>query len=146
MTIFNALTEDHKIQRDLIAKLVETKGESDDRKLIFNKLKHELAIHADAEERFFYNPLIKDDNTQGRARHSIAEHHELDELVEKLEKTEMSASNWLTTAKELAHEVEHHLDEEEHEIFKMAGKVLNETEKEKLGQEYLNYIKENRKA
>lgn len=144
MTIFEALRQEHEIQRDLIAKLVETQGDTEERKKIFETLKHELKIHADAEERFFYVPLIEKDLTQEKARHSVAEHHEMDELVEKLEETEMDASNWLKIAKELEHELIHHLDEEEHEVFQMAGKALTEKQKTGLASDYNKYIKENR--
>jgi hypothetical protein len=144
MNIFEALREDHEIQRTLIDKLVHTSGDNDLRKNMFNKLKRELAIHADAEERFFYVPLIEDDLTQEKARHSIAEHHEMDELVEKLEETDMSSSAWLIYMKELAHQVEHHLDEEEQEVFQLAGKALNEKEKSKLAKEYQEFMKKER--
>lgn len=144
MTIFEALREDHDIQRDLVNKLIETSGNSDDRILIFHKLKNELALHANAEERYFYTPLIKDDMTQEKARHGIAEHHELDELVEKLETTAMSSPGWLVTAKELAHKVKHHLEDEEKVFFQLGGKVIQESKKTELGKQYLNYMEENR--
>lgn len=111
---------------------------------LFKILKHELEIHADAEERFFYVPLIQKDLTQEKARHSVAEHHEMDELVEQLEDTEMDASNWLKIAKDLEHQLIHHLDEEEQEVFQMAGKALTENQKTSLASDYNKYIKENR--
>ena len=40
------------------------------------------------------------------------------------------------TAKELAHRLTHHLDEEEHEVFQVAGKALKETEKDEFGASY----------
>ncbi|MGJ8684699.1 MAG: hemerythrin domain-containing protein [Nonlabens sp.] len=144
MNIFEALRKDHDVQRDLIDKLLKTSGDTEERKELFDKLKTELVTHEDAEERYFYIPLIEVDMTQERARHSIAEHHEIDELVEKMEETDRSSSAWLTYMKELAHQVEHHLEEEEQEIFQLAGKVLNEKEKETLAGEYQKHMKENR--
>ncbi|MBF4984877.1 hemerythrin domain-containing protein [Nonlabens mediterrranea] len=144
MNIFEALRKDHEIQRELCDMLVNTSGDTELRKNMFEKLKHELAIHADAEERHFYVPLIESDLTQEKARHSIAEHHEMDELVEKLEETDMDSSAWLKYMKELAHQVEHHLDEEEQEVFQLAGKALKEKEKTSLAQEYLEFMEENR--
>lgn len=144
MNIFEALRQEHEIQRDLIAKLIKTHGDTQERKKIFEQLKHELKIHADAEERHFYIPLIKKDLTQEKARHSVAEHHEMDELIEQLEDTEMDASNWLKIAKDLQHKVTHHLDEEEHEVFQMAGKALTEKQKIDLADSYNKEIKENR--
>lgn len=136
MTIFEALREDHDIQRDLASRLIETQGDSDTRQALFDDIKLELAAHAAAEERYFYIPLMKHDATQEKSRHSVAEHHELDELVEKLEETDMSSPGWLVAAKELAHRLTHHLDEEEHEVFQMAGKVLSDSQKTSLATDY----------
>ena len=144
MTIFEALRQEHEIQRDLIDKLIKTEGKTEERKKIFADLKHELKIHEDAEERHFYIPLMEKDLTQEKARHSVAEHHEMDELVEKLEDTEMDASNWLKIAKDLEHQLIHHLDEEEQEVFQMAGKALTEKQKTDLASSYNKEIRENR--
>lgn len=144
MNIFESLREDHEIQRTLAELLTKTEGDSDKRDELFQKLKHELEIHADAEERHFYIPLIESDLTQEKARHSIAEHHEMDELIEELEETDYSSPGWLVTAKKLQEKVVHHLDEEEHEVFQMAGKALTERQKESLGNDYRAAMEENR--
>ena len=49
--------------------------------------------------------------------HALSEHHEMDELVEKLEETDMSNPSWLATAKQLSEKVHHHLKEEEHKFW-----------------------------
>ena len=144
MTIFEAIRKDHDIQRALCDKLVKTEGDTALRTQIFKALKHELAIHANAEERHFYVPLIKDDMTQEHARHGVAEHHEMDELVEKLEETEMSSSAWLVYAKQLCEKVEHHLEDEEHTFFQLAGKVFTEAQKTNLAKEYTKAMSEER--
>ena len=144
MNIFKALRDDHEVQRKLLDKLVETSGDTERRDKVFADLRNELETHADAEERYFYKPLIDSDKTQTKARHSIAEHHEIDELIEELEKTEYSSSAWLKITKNLQEKVEHHLEEEEHEVFQVAGKVLTETQKENLAREYERHMQENR--
>ncbi len=142
--IFEALRKDHDIQRDLADKLIKTSGDTSERNTLYDQLKHELKIHADGEERHFYVPLFDDDLTQEHARHGVAEHHEMDELTEKLDETEMSSSAWLTYAKELRKKVYHHLEDEEHTIFQLAGKVLSENQKTQLGSDYQDFIKERR--
>lgn len=144
MNIFEALRKDHDIQRTLLDELINTAGDTKRRDQIFKALKNELHIHADAEERHFYIPLIESDMTQDKARHGIAEHHEIDEMIAELEKTEYASSAWLKVAKHLQEKVEHHLEEEEHAIFQMAGKVLSEKQKTKLAKDYENYMKQNR--
>ncbi|TDQ33237.1 hemerythrin domain-containing protein [Zeaxanthinibacter enoshimensis] len=144
MNIFEALREDHEIQRDLVKRLIETSGDQDARDELFIALRSELESHAEAEERHFYVPLIESDLTQEKARHSIAEHHEIDELIEELENTEYSSPGWLVTAKKLQEKVEHHLSEEEHEVFQMAGKVLSAKQKEDLAKSYRKYMADSR--
>jgi hypothetical protein len=136
MDIFTALRDDHDKQRHLMKVLVETEGNSPSRAMFFSDLKDQLEAHAVAEERFFYAPLIADDKSIDLSRHGIAEHHQIDKLVAKLEETEMSSPNWLKTMKELQHKVLHHLEEEEREFFPIAGKVLAKQEKQSLAKDY----------
>ena len=136
MTIFEALRADHETQRELIDMLTKTTGESDDRTSLYARLKSEMEAHAGAEERYFYIPLMEHDLTQDKARHSVSEHKELDDFLEQLDEYDMSGSQWLQTAQDLAHRLIHHLDEEEHEVFQLAGKALSDKEKADLADEY----------
>ena len=136
MNIFEALRTSHETQRGLADALISTSGDSKERDVLFKELKAELAAHAAAEERFFYVPLIAHDMTQEPSRHGIAEHHEMDELVEKLEDIDASSPAWIAVAKELHHKIFHHLKDEEQGIFQLAGKVLTEREKLSLAKDY----------
>ncbi|WP_417437155.1 hemerythrin domain-containing protein [Idiomarina abyssalis] len=142
MTIFEELRVDHDKQRKLLELLLETTGEAPEREQYYQQLKLQLEQHAAAEERYFYNPLIKDDDTIEMSRHGIAEHHEIDELIETLEQTEMSSPAWLQHFKNLKHKVLHHLKDEEQGFFQRAGKVFSESEKSGLGSDYRNMMKE----
>lgn len=144
MNIYEAIRRDHDIQRNLLDKLVDTSGKTTERKQIFKELKKELTIHANAEERHFYKPLIPTEKMQDHARHGIAEHHEIDELIEQLEETEMDSSAWLKIAKDLKEKVEHHLEDEEHSFFQLSGKVFSEDEKQELAEKYNTYMKNHR--
>lgn len=140
MNIFEAIRQDHEKQRTLVDLLIKTHGSSEGRNELFHRLKDELERHALAEERYFYIPLMETDLAQEKARHSVAEHHELDELTEELEETDYSSPGWLATAKKLAERLIHHLDEEEQEVFQMAGKALPEKSKTALAAEYREYM------
>lgn len=146
MNIFTALRESHDIQRKLCAKVTNTQGESSERDSLFQQLVRELKAHARAEERFFYLPLMEYDQGVDLSRHAIAEHHEMDELIEQLQATEYSSPTWLVYAKQLSDLVVHHLKEEEHRFFQMAGKLLSEEEKVQLvkgyNQDYQNGLQE----
>lgn len=135
-TIFEELRKDHDKQRTLVDLVVKTKGDSEGRRELLDNLRKALQSHESAEEKHFYVPLMQADLTQEKARHSIAEHHEMDELLDELEQTDFSSSGWLATAEKLRERVLHHLDEEEHEVFQMAGKVLTEKQKAELASSY----------
>ncbi len=143
MNIFEALRKDHDTQRDLLKKLIKTSGDTEKRDAIFKAVKKELEVHANAEERFFYKPLISVDMAQDHSRHGIAEHHEIDELIQDLEQTDYDSSAWLKIAKKLKEKVEHHLEEEEHTFFQLAGKVFSNNQKEDLANKYQNYMNKN---
>lgn len=146
MNIFDALKDDHRTQRSLANTLLRTEGKSTDRKNVYDRLRNELKAHARSEERFFYTPLLQDDLTQQRSRHSLAEHNEIDEMIGKLDETEMTSSAWMIYYKQLRELIFHHLEEEEREIFQLAGKVLTEEQKEKLGDDYQKLMEEGRKG
>lgn len=134
--IFEALRESHDLQRVFYRDLIETSGDTPERGTLFEQLKTELAAHAMAEDRHFYVPLMAHDAGIDLSRHAISEHHQIDELVESLEETDPSSPAWLPLAKKLAEKVEHHLKEEEHRFFQMAGKLLTEQQKAALATSY----------
>ena len=138
MNIFEALRESHERQRDLADQLLKTHGDSPERRSVFQALKNELFAHEVAEDRFFYIPLMMTDSGLGITRHALAEHHEMDEMVEELTELDMSNTGWLALAKKLTETVHHHLTEEEHRFFQQAGNILDEQQKTVLAKQYLN--------
>ncbi|MGA0569715.1 hemerythrin domain-containing protein [Variovorax sp. VNK109] len=136
MNIFEALRVSHDTQRALVAQLVSSRTQKDARQRVFEDLKQELKAHETAEERCFYVPLFEHDVTVDASRHAIAEHHEMDEMVEDMEKLDPEGSAWMEHAKKLAHKVKHHLEEEETKFFQEAGKVLTASQKTQLAKEY----------
>ena len=136
MNIFEALRESHDRQRTYADALIMTSGDTPERVEAYKQLKSELQAHETAEERHFYMPLMEFDNGVDLSRHAISEHHEMDEMMEELDETEMSSPAWLATAKKLSEKVHHHLKEEEQKFFQMAGKLLDDKQKETLAGQY----------
>ncbi len=143
--IFEAIRADHDIQRELLDKALKTSGKSSERKEIWDQLKVELKGHETAEERNFYKQLIDNDMMVEHTRHGIAEHHEIDELIEKVDEADMDSSAWLAHMKALDHQVRHHLEDEEKAFFQLAGKVFNEKQKTDLAKAYNAEMESQRK-
>jgi hypothetical protein len=135
-TLYDALRESHAIQRSLSRRLVRSRPGTRARIDVFTELRHELQAHEAAEERFLYAPMLMDDQGLVSTRHALHEHHEIDELVEDLQKLDPDGDAWLDKARELSHQVHHHLREEESKFFQMSGKVLSATQKTQLAGRY----------
>ena len=136
MDIFEALLQSHERQRELCRRLLSDIGDAAQRQSVFDELRKELAAHETAEERTFYVPLFEHDETVDAARHGIAEHHEMDEMVEDLEKAKAGSAEWLEALGKLVHKIGHHLDEEEQKFFPQAGEVLSDEQKFALAKDY----------
>lgn len=136
MDIFDALLKSHELQRSITKRLLSDIGDPAERERDFEQLKTELAAHETAEERAFYVPLIEHDEAVEAARHGIAEHHEMDEMVECIGKMEPGSAEWLEQLGKLVHKLEHHLEEEEEKWFPVARRVLTRTEQKELGEPY----------
>jgi len=137
MDIFQALLQSHERQRALSKRLLSDIGDPGQRKQAFDELRAEMAAHETAEERAFYVPLFEHDETVDEARHGVAEHHEMDEMVEDLEKAKEGSAEWLENLGKLIQKLEHHLKEEEQKFFPEAKKVLDGKQTQELGALYL---------
>jgi hypothetical protein len=133
--LYDELRTSHEIQRALCTSLTRSRT-AESRRTTLRELDVELAAHAAAEERFLYAPMLMDDAGLSSSRHALAEHHEMEELVEQLRGIDPDADAWLDTAKELAHEVRHHLKEEERAFFQISGKILTDRQKATLAGRY----------
>lgn len=134
--IYEALRESHEIQRSLCRSLARLKPQDPKAQKVFKDLRLELAAHAAAEERFLYATILMDDMGLAPSRHALAEHHEIDECVEALEKDGGNGDSWLEKVRKLSHEVHHHLREEETKFFQVSGKILTEVQKVRLATRY----------
>ena len=132
-TIYERLKQDHDKHRKMLELIASTSGDNEMRRDVWDKFYHDVSAHAAAEEETFYSKLIADEDGQPEGRHSVAEHKELDDLMEELNDTDMSSPAWLATFKKLKERYEHHMDEEEEEVFEVAKKVVGKDGNEKIG-------------
>ena len=124
LDIFGRLIMDHELHRDLLDALEETQGESDERAELFERLTKEIKSHAAAEEQALYSTMMRKPETTDETRHSVAEHQEIQELLNDLAATPMASGAWLTKLRELSDHYLHHIDEEESENFHDFAKYL----------------------
>lgn len=138
--IFERLKQDHDRHRVLLDRIEHTHGESDERVALFEQFTLEVKGHAAAEEQALYSTMMRKPPTTDETRHSVAEHHEIEEALNDIAATDMSSGAWLTKFRQLKHEYLHHIDEEEDEHFKDFAEYLTRED-----QEYMEQVFERRK-
>lgn len=116
--IFARLKKDHDRHRELLDKIGDTSGDTAEREKLFTEFTKEVKSHAAAEEQALYATMLRKPETTDETRHSVAEHHELNEALNDLAATDMSSGAWLQKFKTLRHDYLHHIEEEEDEHFK----------------------------
>ncbi len=134
--IYTAIKADHDEHRKLLDRISDTTGDSAERREAWDAFYHDVKSHAAAEEETFYSKLISKTWGQDAARHSVHEHQQLDDLMEELNDGDMSSSGWLTKFKTLKHDYEHHIEEEENEVFTRAKEVIPDSEIEGFGKRF----------
>lgn len=123
--IFTRLKQDHDRHREMLDRVAATSGDSKERREGFEKLRIDVSAHANAEEQSLYAEMLSRPDLQDKGRHSVAEHKEAEDYFEDLVDMDFDSSGWLTRFKTLKERLEHHMDEEEDEIFAAAKKDLS---------------------
>lgn len=134
--IYADLKADHDRQRALLKQVGDGTGGGEDRKALFEKLRLEIASHAAAEEESLYATMLANPDLRDDARHSVSEHKEVADLLGELAKLDIGSSDWAETFDHMRHRYEHHVDEEEKEMFPAAEKALPDQVEEQLADTY----------
>ena len=134
MNAFALLKEDHKKVAGILEKLdATTERGVKTREELFTQLKTELDIHTEIEETIFYPVLEEHDETRDITLEGIEEHRIVKELLAELDAMAKDDEVWTAKMTVLKENVEHHVKEEEGEMFPRARQALTKDEIETLG-------------
>jgi hemerythrin-like domain-containing protein len=100
---------------------------------LFATLKGELTLHEIVEEEIFYPELKAHPKARDIVLEGYEEHHVVDTLMGELEALDVSDETWGAKAKVMKENIEHHIEEEEGEMFKKARQVFDAAELDDLG-------------
>jgi len=132
MDAFSLLKADHEKVAELFEQLETAGGQAKLR--VFEQIKTELDLHAHIEEKIFYPALEKPRQTHELTLEAYEEHAVVKKLLRELSRAKTANEEWQAQAKVLQENVEHHVQEEENELFKKAAKVLSKEEIDELGE------------
>ncbi|UOF01319.1 hemerythrin domain-containing protein [Bdellovibrio reynosensis] len=143
MTIYELLKKDHREVEKLFKQIEECMDEEefDQAESLFDTLRTELTAHSKAEAEVFYQPLkmvAKNDEGEDLAWEGEQEHHVVALMLNELSRlrAEADEEEYKSKIKVLCELVDHHVEEEEGEIFPEAKKVFSNKEAEEIGRNF----------
>ena len=128
------LKADHDKVKDLLARLATTTDRGvKTRQELFATLKGELTLHEVVEEEIFYPELKAHPRSEQTVLEGFEEHHVVDVLMGELEALPVDDEAWGAKALVMKENIEHHIEEEEGEMFRQARQAFDRDELEDLG-------------
>ena len=131
MDAFQLLKADHQKVAQLFDQLESADGKA--KLQVFEQIRTELEIHTLIEETYFYPALEKPKQTHDLTLEAYEEHDVVKNLLRELSGSRNPTDEWEAQAKVLRENVEHHVEEEENELFPQAEEVLTQDDIEELG-------------
>jgi hemerythrin superfamily protein len=133
MDAFNLLKADHRKVEELFEELESASGQAKMR--VFQQIKTELELHTHIEETIFYPALEEPKQTHDLTLEAYEEHDVVKKLLQELGRARTPNEEWEAKAKVLQENVEHHVEEEEGQLFPKASSALGADEIETLGEQ-----------
>jgi hemerythrin-like domain-containing protein len=129
------LKADHDKVKKMLADGEKTteRGEKT-RSELFTTLKAEMMLHERIEEEIFYPALKEHPKAKDIVLEAYEEHHVVDDIMGELEATDVTDETWAAKFKVMKENIEHHIEEEEGEMFKQARQVFETDELQELGE------------
>ena len=135
MDAMSLLKEDHKKVKKMLAQLESTTERGvKTREELFTRVKQELVVHEAIEEEIFYPALKEHPKTKEIALEGYEEHHVVDTVMAEIEGVAYDDEKWGAKFTVMKENLEHHIEEEEGEMFKQARQVFDQDELTQLGE------------
>jgi hemerythrin superfamily protein len=128
MDAIKMLKKQHR-EVEALFKELERARSAESRRRIFERLADALAVHATVEEKHFY-PAAKKRQTEDRLLEAVEEHLEVKRVIADLLDLEAGDPVFMAKVSVLKEDVQHHVDEEEDQLFPRVQKLLDDGELE----------------
>lgn len=131
MNAIELLKADHD-KVDLLFQKVKATEESE-HKALFEKIREELEVHTHIEETIFYPAIKEEKELEDIVLEGIEEHHQAKIFLRELSALVEDSEKFEPKLKVLMEDVEHHVQEEEGEMFPKVQELFDEATLNELG-------------
>jgi len=132
MDALQLLRQDHQAVKDLFDQ-VDDAEDGKQRKRIFDQIDTQLNIHSHIEETVFYPEMRKIEELKEMVEEALQEHQEVKTLLEEIEGLDPEGEEFSASLEELIENVEHHVAEEEDEMFPKVREQCDQAALDRLG-------------
>jgi hemerythrin superfamily protein len=146
MDALRLLEQQHDEVKQLFKQIEKAEGQAAAK--LFSDIRERLTLHEELEEKHLYPQLKEDDKAGDVVLESYQEHHVMDLLMEEIGKLKPEDEAFQPKVKVLQENTEHHIEEEEKELFPRVRKVWDTDKREQVGRkmEEMKRSREGRKA
>jgi len=134
MNALELLKEDHQRVQELFDRVKETENERQHKQL-YKKIKLELETHTYIEEKALYPILKKHEEFRETVLEALEEHLQVKTLLRAIDRLSEGNERFDAKLKVLIDDVEHHVEEEEGELFPKVEAQFSEEDLEEMGME-----------
>lgn len=135
MDAIDLLVRQHREMEGAMKQVLEAKDDARI-KALFEQVGDQLTTHLTSEEEVFY-PAVKAKRTEDILMESLEEHLSLKRLLADLLLLEPSDKTFEPKFKVLKEQAEHHHKEEEEHLFPKVKKILDDAQRDSLGNEMM---------
>lgn len=132
------LKSDHTQVKRLLKQLSKSQEDAtEEREELLSRIESELKVHTQLEEEIFY-PQFRDAATESDTHlyfEAVEEHSLVDIVLPTMKQTDTSSEEFAAKAKVLLDLVEHHIEEEEGQMFPKAKRAMGATTLQELGEQ-----------
>ena len=135
MDLFELIKAAHRKVETIFSEMENTHGS---KKLdqYFNQLYKELNVHAQTEELTLYPAMRDHDDIKELVNEAEEEHTEVKVLLEQMKSLDATSSEFKEKISILKEAVQHHVQEEENEVFPKVRKSMSDEELKQLAKEF----------
>jgi hemerythrin-like domain-containing protein len=141
MDVLTLLKNEHDEVKKLFKQIEDAEGA--EARTLWEEISSKLSLHEELEETLFYPSLRKEEAAKDLILESYQEHHVLDLLMGEINGLKPSAEEWQPKIKVLQENTEHHIEEEEGELFPKVRKIWDTEKRQEVGRE-MQKMKEQR--
>jgi hemerythrin superfamily protein len=134
MDAIELLISDHR-KVDGLFQQFERGGNTQEFEQLFMQLKEELTVHAEIEEKIFYPAVRSNQDTAGLVEEAYQEHATVKQLLQQIATLDNTSTEWGQQMTQVMRDVQHHVQEEESELFPKVRQHFNQDQLQQLGQQ-----------